>query len=130
LSPFDNGFPIPAGGSIAFPQNGPSSGSIYRSSVSSFVLPNIGTYEVNFQVGTVNPGQLVLGLNALQLMQTVVGTGNEFTQIVGLAYITTTAVNSVLSVINDIINGIPFTIAPNNGGLDPVSAHLTIKQLA
>ena len=51
-------------------------------------------------------------------------------QIVGMAVITTTAVNSVLTVRNPAGNAAALTITPLAGGTRPVSAHLVITQIS
>ena len=51
-------------------------------------------------------------------------------QIVGMALVTTTTVNSVLTVRNPASNTAALTIPPLAGGMRPVSAHLVITQLA
>jgi len=47
-----------------------------------------------------------------------------------MAIVTTTAVNSVLTVRNPAGNAAELTITPLAGGTRPVSAHLTIVQIA
>ena len=50
-------------------------------------------------------------------------------QIIGMAIVTTTSVNSILTVRNPADNSTALTITPSAGGTKPVSAHLVIIQL-
>lgn len=50
-------------------------------------------------------------------------------QIIGMALITTTTTNSILTVRNPASNAVALTITPSAGGTEPVSAHLVITQL-
>ncbi len=127
LMPPDNAATVAPGTDVSFPQDGPNSGSITRTSASSFDLPTIGTYEVNFQVSVNEAGQLILTLDGVDLAYTVVGRATGTSQIVGLALVTTTSVNSILTVRNPAGNTPALTITPRAGGTRPVSAHLVIK---
>ncbi len=129
VMPGDNAATIGVGTAVAFPQNGPTSGSIARTGVSTFNLPNVGTYEVNFQVSVTEPGQLMLRINGALVANTVVGRATGTSQLVGVCLITTGAPNSVLEVINPVGNAAALTITPIAGGASAVSAHLVIKQL-
>ncbi len=130
LMPPDNSQAIAPGDDIAFPLDGPNSGtSIVRAEPSSFRLTNIGTYQVLFQVNTDQSGQLVLTLNNVILPYTVVGRTTGTSQIVGIALVTTTEANSVLTVRNPAGNSTALTVTPDAGGTHPVSAHLVIVQL-
>lgn len=51
-------------------------------------------------------------------------------QIIGMAIVTTTSVNSILTVRNPAGNATALTITPSAGGTRPVSAHLVITQIA
>lgn len=130
LMPADNAAPIAVGSAVLFPQNGPSSGSITRLTSSTFQLGAVGTYEVTWQVSITELGQLQLALNGVGLANTVVGRTVGLSQIVGSTLITTTSANSVLSVINPVGNIAPLTVTASAGGAQPVSATLTIKQVA
>lgn len=131
LMPPDNAGTITAGEDVAFPQDGPNSGSgISRESAVSFVLDEPGTYLVQFQVTPGEGGQLVLTLNGEELPYTVAGREAGAAQIVGMALITTTAADSVLTVRNPAGSNPPLTLTPSAGGTEPVSAHLIILQLA
>lgn len=64
LMPPDNAATVAPGTDVSFPQNGPNSGSdIARIGPDSFNLAQIGTYQVLFQVGVSEAGQLELTLN-------------------------------------------------------------------
>ena len=130
LMPPDNAATVAPGADVIFPQNGPtSSSSITRVSASSFNLANVGTYQVEFQVSVNEAGQLLLTLNGADLAYTVVGRATGTDQIVGIALITTTGVNSVLTVRNPAGNPAALTITPLAGGTQSVSAQLVITEL-
>lgn len=131
LMPPDNAATVAVGADVAFPQDGPASasGTITRVGSASFNLSNIGVYQVMFQVSVTEPGQLILTLNNVDLAYTVVGRATGTSQIVGVALVQTTGVNSVLTVRNPVGNFSALTITPLAGGTQPVSAHLVITQL-
>ena len=129
--PPDNSATVAAGADVDFPQNGPTSGAnITRLSASSFNLLDIGTYQILFQVGTDEAGQLVLTLNGNDLPYTLVGRATGTSQIIGMAIVSTTSINSVITVRNPAANPAALTITPSAGGTQPVSAHLVITQLS
>lgn len=68
-------------------------------------------------------------LNGQDLPYTVFGRATGASQIVGTAILTTTAINSILTVRNPASNAAALTITPLAGGTRSVSAHLTIIQL-
>lgn len=131
LMPPDNAATVAIGGDVDFPQDGPSSGTglIARIGADSFNLSTIGIYEVLFQVSVSEAGQLVLTVNGAEQAYTVVGRATGTSQIIGMAIIETTVINSILTVRNPSANSTALTITPLAGGADPVSAHLVIKQL-
>ena len=130
LMPPDNAATVAPGTDVSFPQDGPNSGAgIVRSGPSSFTLAEIGTYQVLFQVSVTEAGQLVLTLNGEDLAYTVAGRATGTSQIVGMAIVETTAVNSVLTVRNPDGTAAALTITPLAGGTRPVSAHLVITQI-
>lgn len=129
LMPPDNAATVPPGGSVQFPQDGPSSGGITRISSSTFNLADIGTYMVNWQVSINEPGQLVLVLNGSELLSTVVGRATGTTQITGSRLITTTIPNSTLSVNNPVTMFLAYSLTPFAGGTNPASASLVITRL-
>ena len=130
LMPPDNAATVATGTDVSFPQDGPSSGSaIARSDASTFTLSAIGTYQVMFQVSVNEPGQLNLSLNGVDLAYTAVGRVTGTSQIVGMSLVTTTVVDSLLTVRNPASNTTALTITPIAGGTRPVSAHLLITRI-
>jgi hypothetical protein len=129
--PPDNAATVAPGEDVDFPQDGPISagGLIARTSADTFNLAEIGTYQVLFQVSVDEAGQLVLTLNDTELPYTVVGRATGTSQIVGMALVQTTAINSILTVRNPADNTTALTITPVAGGTEPVSAHLVITRL-
>jgi len=131
LMPPDNAATVAPGADVSFPQNGPiANTNIGRLSASTFLLSEIGAYQVLFQVSVTEAGQLVLTLNGEELDYTVVGRATGTSQIVGMAIVETTAANATLSVRNPADNAAALTVTPNSGGTRPVSAHLVITQLS
>lgn len=129
MSP-DNAATVAPGTDVSFPQDGPNSGTdIVRTGPSSFNLAQIGTYQILFQVGVTEAGQLILTLNGEDLEYTVVGRATGTSQIVGMAIVTTTVINSILTVRNPAGNAAALGITPLAGGTRPVSAHLVIIQI-
>ncbi|HSW75588.1 MAG TPA: hypothetical protein VLG50_00945 [Candidatus Saccharimonadales bacterium] len=130
LMPPDNAATVAVGSAVQFPQDGATSGAgITRLTASTFNLAAIGIYEVTWQVSVTEAGQLILVLNGADLPDTVVGRASGTNQITGSAFITTSVINSVLSVNNPSGNSTALTITPLAGGTRPVSATLTIKRL-
>ena len=131
LMPPDNAATVAVGGNVQFPQDGPTSAStqITRTGPSTFNLGPIGMYQVQFQVSVSEAGQLELSLNSVDLSYTVVGRATGTSQIVGMAIVQTTSINSILSVRNPAGNATALTITPLAGGSNLVSAHLVITRL-
>ena len=130
LMPGDNATTIAVGADLLFPQDGiTSGGAIVRTSPSAFKLSAIGTYQVLFQVSVTEPGQLILTLNGADLASTVVGRATGTSQLAGASLVSTTVLNSILTVRNPSGNSTALTITPVAGGTRPVSAHLTITQI-
>jgi hypothetical protein len=133
LMPADNAATVAPGAAVHFPQDGPATGSIVRSGPSTFVLAEVGTYEVQFTVSVSEPGQLVLalddGMGFAEDPATVVGRATGTSQIAGVSLVTTTAANTLLQVRNPSGGFSPRTITPRAGGISPASAHLVIKKL-
>lgn len=130
LMPGDNTETIAVGAAVEFPQDGPTTGVITRTSTSTFNLPAVGTYEVAWQVSIDEPGQLELAIGGAGLPDTVVGRATGTSQIVGDTLITTSVPNSILSVINPLGNSTALTVTPIAGGANAVSATLVIRRLA
>ncbi len=130
LMPPDNTATIAPGTDVSFPQDGPTSGTaIVRTGPSSFNLSEIGTYQIFFQVSVSEAGQLILTLNGAALDYTVVGRATGTSQIVGMALVDTTVIDSILTVQNPAGNSTALTITPLAGGAAAVSAHLVIMQI-
>ena len=127
--PPDNAATVAAGSPVLFPQDGPQAGGIVRVDSSTFLLPDIGTYRVAFSVSVTEAGQLALTLNSVLLSYTVYGRATGTSQIAGEAFVTTTALNSILAVVNPAGNTPALTITPVAGGTHPVAASLTIEKL-
>ena len=121
---------LPPGTDVSFPQDGPNSGTgIARLGNDSFNLADIGVYQVLFEVSVTEAGQLILTLNGADLEYTVVGRATGASQIIGMAIVETTSINSILTVRNPAGNAAALTITSVAGGPRPVSAHLVITQL-
>jgi len=130
LMPPDNSATVAPGTDVSFPQDGPNSGAeIVRAGADSFILTEIGVYQVLFQVSVTEPGQLILTLNGADLAYTVAGRATGTSQIVGMAIVETTITGSVLTVRNPDGTAAALTITPLAGGTRPVSAHLVIVRL-
>ena len=139
LMPNDNtgaGAFIPIGAPIPFPQTGSTNGVIVRtggvSSSTTFVLPAIGTYLIEFQASVANgfsAGQLELSVNGVPLASSVVGRDTGTDQIVGISLLTTTTPNTTISVINPPTATAALQLTTIAGGTHPVSAHLVIIRI-
>ena len=130
LMPSDNASPIAVGSSVEFPRINTVSGTDISGSNSIFTLGPIGVYQVSFQVGVtdVSGCQLGLALNGTLLPGSVVGTLGS-NSINGVTLVTTTIVNSTLSVINPTGNARSIIVTANLGGVQAVAAHLVITRL-
>lgn len=130
LMPPDNAATVAPGTDVSFPQDGPTSGeTILRTGPDSFNLTEIGAYQVLFQVSVTEAGQLILTLNGEDLEYTVSGRATGTSQIIGMAIVETTSVNSILTVRNPEGTAEALTITPLAGETRPVSAHLVITQI-
>lgn len=131
LMPGDNAATVAQGGRVDFPQDGPNSGDgIVRSSVDQFVLPDIGTYQVSYNVSVTEAGQLVIALGGVEQANTVNGRATGTSLISDTRLITTTVINTVLSIQNPAANAAALTITPVAGGAGAASASLVIVRLA
>lgn len=132
LMPGDNASTVAVGAAVAFPNDGATNSTIARSgaSLTQFVLPDIGIYEVAFQVSFAEAGQLALALDGSILPNSVVGRATGTNQCYGHTLVTTVSASQVLSVINPAGNLVALTITPSAGGTHAVSANILIKQLA
>jgi hypothetical protein len=133
LAPSDNPETVGAGGAVDFPQAGPTDGSIVASSSSEFLLPDVGTYQVTFQVSVTESGQLVLALGSGdgvgELPYTVVGRGSGSSQIVGTELVQTTVPDTVLTLRNPADSSTALTITPFAGGVNASSSSIVIEQI-
>ncbi|HVA99211.1 MAG TPA: hypothetical protein VNG53_09980 [Bacteroidia bacterium] len=129
MMPNDNTATVASGASVEFPQDGPVSGTITRLTSNTFQLAAIGTYRVNWQVSISEAGQLDLVLNGTEIPYTVVGRATGTSQITGNCLITTTSVNSILSLNNPSGSSTALTVTPFAGGTNPVSATLVITRI-
>ena len=82
-----------------------------------------------FQVRIDEAGQLDLTLNGSELASTVVGRATGRSQIVEMALVQTTGVNSILTVRNPTGSPTALTTTPLAGGAHAVSAHLVIMRI-
>ena len=134
LMPPDNAATVEIGFNVDFPEDGPSSGTglIARTGPDTFMLTNIGAYLVLFQVSVDEAGQLVLtldsGLGPMPQAYTEVGRATGTSQIVGMAIVNTSVMNTILAVNNN-TSPAALTITPKAGGSSPVSAHLVITRI-
>ena len=127
--PPDNTATVAPDTPVAFPQDGPTSGTITRIDDDTFNLPTIGTYRILFQVSVAEAGQLLINLNGADQAYTVVGRATGTTQIVGMSLVTTTVINTLLEIRNPVGNAAALTITPLAGGTHPVSASLLIERI-
>jgi len=136
LMPGDNSAVIAVGAPILFPQSGPTSGTITRqggTSFTTFILPTIGTYLVQFQasISEGGPGsaQLALSINGVVDPNTVVGRFTGTDQVIGKSLVTTSAPNTTLEVVNDGLTT-AYTLTPADmDNTHSFSAHLLIIRI-
>jgi hypothetical protein len=121
---------VAAGNPVAFPNQGPNSGAIISNvGGTQFTLPDIGTYQVEFQVSvTEGTSQLQLSINGAPDANTVVARAAGTDQIIGVFYVTTGAPGTLLEVINPAGNA-NLTVTPLAGGVNPSSIHLLITRI-
>jgi len=123
---------VPSGAAVPFPRDGFVSGGIVRNSPSSFILPSIGTYKINWTVQTNESGQLQLDLDEGK-GRTVVYTSTIKNQnpnlgdhlFVGNDILSTTVNNAIVRVINSAANYRPVTIVHGYGA----STHANVQSL-
>lgn len=85
--------------------------------------------SIFFQVSVNEAGQLLITLNNEEIDYTVVGRATGTSQIIGMAIIETSSINTILTIRNPSGNSTALTITPNAGGNSSVSAHLVIMQI-
>lgn len=128
--PTDNAAAITPGTDIAFPQNGViANTNIGRTSDTEFLLNATGTYLIMWNATITEAGQLVLTANDTELSYTVVGTGDGLDELTGFT-ILNIVTPTTITVRNPVNNTTDVTLTPNAGGTDPVTARLTIVQIA
>ena len=127
LVPPDNADPIAPGDAVAFPQDGPTSGTnITRLSDTEFALLDPGIYLVQFQLPVQGSSQVALTLNGTELGYTVVGATDTLT---GVVLVETEVATSVLAVTNASQANNDLNLSAGTGNELSVSAHLVITQL-
>lgn len=119
------------GADVNFPSTGTDSGlgGIFALTSNSYQLNAIGKYDVSFWVSVAEAGQLELTLNTVPLANTVTGRATGTNYIMARVFITTTVINSVITVRNPSGNAAALTITPISGGTHAVTAHLSILRL-
>jgi hypothetical protein len=134
MMPSDNAANIAPGQPLAFPDTGPSSGDIVPISTTSFMLTNVGTYQIFFEATVNQSAQLIIALDSgsgpVELPYTTAGCGLTTSQINGMALVKTTNVHSTISIYNPATAPAAIRLTPNAGSTaHPVSAHLMILRI-
>lgn len=130
LMPPNNPGPVFLGGYVDFPNIAATSGnSIVPTSSNTFLLTDVGIYQVTWNVSVNEPGQLVLILNNTVIPYSVSGRATGSTQITGSAIINVNVPNSILNLSNPPGNSQALTITPMAGGNSPVAATLIITRI-
>lgn len=123
---------VSEGSAIEFAEDGPSNKMIIRTASDTFLLPNIGIYEVIWVISISGAGQLAIALDSgegfVAQESTVVGRDTFLTQIIGTCLIEAKVAGTLLQVINHTSDN-PMRITPFAGGNEPVTARLIIKQI-
>jgi len=132
LAPGDYAATIAVGAPLDFPTLGINGGTsaIYRSGVGTFVLPDIGTYDVSWTTSVDEPGQLQVTLNTVVIPYTTAGRATGTSQISNRVLVATVTPSTVLSVINPAGNATALTITPVAGGTHAAATVLTIVRVA
>lgn len=121
---------IAVGAAVPFPRDGPNTG-IPRLTDSTFQLPNIGQYALNWVVGVVEAGQLQVAENGVPDGNSTAVSPVGNSQVVGQYMLNTSAINTVVSIINPPLNGAPLTILHPSGNSHWVNVpSLQISQLS
>lgn len=128
--PADNPVGIAPGDYVAFPSIAFNEGSDITLVDPQTVNIATGYYLVQFQLSVANPAQLVLELAGAEVPSTVVGRDSTGAQISGSSVIQNgTAGVLTLRVKNPSSSLASVILAPNAGGINPVSAHLVLVKL-
>lgn len=128
LAPNDNPTAIAQNTAVAFPNTTASTTGITRLTNSTFNLTNTGTYLIMFKVNTNTAGQLGIAINGAVQPSATFGNAADDGIIEGKTIITTTAANTVLSIVNPIATAV--TVTPSAGGTEATVSDLTIIKLA
>ena len=132
LQPLNTLPQVAPGLAVEFPTDGPNNGTeITRLTPSTFNITNPGNYLVIFNVTFVEPAELLVKLNNVELPQTLVARAVGETQLIGNYIINVTNPNTVLAICNPLNAPNPLTISPNTGNNDnnSLSSHLNIMKL-
>lgn len=128
LAPNDNPTAIAQNTAVEFPNSSASTTGITRLTNSTFNLADTGTYLIMFKVNTNTAGQLGIAVNGAVQPNATFGNAADNGLIEGKTIITTTAANTVLSVVNPIATAV--TVTPSAGGTEATVSDLTIIKLA
>ena len=128
LAPNDNPTAIAQNTAVEFPNTTASTTGITRLTNSTFNLTNTGTYLIMFKVNTNTAGQLGIAVNGAVQPSATFGNAADDGIIEGKTIITTTAANTVLSIVNPIATAV--TVTPSAGGTEATVSDLTIIKLA
>ena len=128
LAPNDNPTAIAQNTAVEFPNTTASTTGITRLTNSTFNLADTGTYLIMFKVNTNTAGQLGIAVNGAIQPSATFGNAADDGIIEGKTIITTTAANTVLSIVNPIATTV--TVTPSAGGTEPTVSDLTIIKLA
>lgn len=128
LAPNDNPTAIAQNTAVEFPNSSASTTGITRLTNSTFNLTDTGTYLIMFKVNTNTAGQLGIAVNGAVQPNATFGNAADDGIIEGKTIITTTAANTVLSIVNPIATAV--TVTPSAGGTEATVSDLTIIKLA
>lgn len=128
LAPNDNPTAIAQNTAVEFPNSSASTTGITRLTNSTFNLAGTGTYLIMFKVNTNTAGQLGIAVNGAVQPNATFGNAADDGIIEGKTIITTTAANTVLSIVNPIATAV--TVTPSAGGTEATVSDLTIIKLA
>ena len=128
LAPNDNPTAIAQNTAVEFPNTTASTTGITRLTNSTFNLADTGTYLIMFKVNTNTAGQLGIAVNGAVQPNETFGNAADDGIIEGKTIITTTAANTVLSIVNPIATTV--TVTPSAGGTEATVSDLTIIKLA
>lgn len=128
LAPNDNPTAIAQNTAVEFPNSSASTTGITRLTNSTFNLADTGTYLIMFKVNTNTAGQLGIAVNGAVQPSATFGNAADDGIIEGKTIITTTAANTVLSIVNPIATTV--TVTPSAGGTEATVSDLTIIKLA